>query len=279
MSRIFEALQQFNAATSDGRPWLPDFTSNSGGPAAVEPEPTGLEQAPPLAVSPGQESRLVVLTDNISAGAEKFRTLASRLRQLQQRRAIKKILVSSSVKDEGKTVLATNTAIALAKLKQRVLLIDGDCHQPSVAKILDAGSSAGLSDWWRTGEPIVNCLRRIEGVPLWILGPGQSLEQPLEMLQSPKLAQLLEELGGWFDWVIVDSPPMAPVADSSVWSALTDGTILVARQGKTPKKVLERVLDSLDTAKVIGLVLNEASDPNSAYYSQYYTQPRSADSR
>jgi len=279
MSKIFEALQQFNATTSDGRPWLPDFASISASAAAVEPEIAGLEQVPSLTISPGAESRLVVFTDNLSAGAEKFRIFASRLRQLQQRRAIKKLLISSSVKDEGKTVMATNAAMALAKLKQRVLLIDGDCHQPSVAKMLGVGSFVGLSEWWHSGEPIANYLRRIEGVPLWFLGPGRLFDQPLEMLQSPKLAELLNELGSSFDWVIIDSPPMAPVADSSVWSTLTDGTVLVARQGKTPMKVLEKVLDSVDESKLIGLVLNEASDPDRAYYSEYYSQRRSNESR
>lgn len=277
MSRIFEALQHFKATTSDGRSWLPDFNSISANPAVVEPEIAGLEHVPSVTISPAAESRLVVLTDNLSAGAEKFRILASRLRQLQQKRALKKVLISSSVKDEGKTVIATNAATALAKLNQRVLLIDGDCHQPSVAKMLGVGPFVGLSEWWQSGEPIANYLRRIEGVPLWFLGSGELLDPPLEMLQSSKLAELLNELGSWFDWVIIDSPPMAPVADSSVWSALTDGTILVARQGKTPMKVFEKTLDSVDKSKLIGLVLNEASDPDRAYCSEYYSQRRPAD--
>jgi receptor protein-tyrosine kinase len=174
------------------------------------------------------------------------------------------------VKDEGKTVLSSNIAISLARTSQRVLLIDGDCHQGSAARIFGASGSPGLTDWWRSQQPIQEYLKRVTGFTLWLLPAGSQLEQPGEMLQSARLADLLKEVSSWFDWVVVDSPPSAPLADATIWGKMADGILLVTREGKTPKRLLKKVLDSVDSSKLLGIVLNDCSDPDQHYYSSYY---------
>jgi capsular exopolysaccharide synthesis family protein len=218
------------------------------------------------------ERRLVSLTEEQSLGAEKIRILGAKLRHMRQRRPMKTILVTSTVKDEGKSVLSANLAIALAKTNQRVLLLDGDLHQPNQARLLGVAGLSGLSGWWRANEPILNYMRKINGLQLWFLPAGEPLDQALEMLQSQKLADLLGQVAHWFDWIIIDSPPVAPLADSAVWVNMTDATLLLARLGRTPKKLIKKVVESLDKQKLLGIVLNECSDPHLSYYSQYYGQ-------
>ena len=229
-----------------------------------------LDRARPLTVAATPERRLIALTGERSLGAEKIRLLASRLRHLQDKRAIKKLLITSSVKDEGKTLLSTNLALSLSKTGQRVLLIDGDCHRANAGRLLGAKEMPGLTDWWNSAGTMQSYLMRINKLPLWFLPAGETIEQPLEILQSARLADEINRLAGWFDWVIIDSPPCAPLADSGVWANMVDGILLVAREGKTPKRLLRKVLGSLDDKKLLGIVLNDCTDPDQHYYTHYY---------
>jgi len=269
MSQIFDALQR--AGTE-----LPALDPTSG--PASDFDATAVDRVPSFSLSARPERRLVTLTEERSVGSEKIRMLGARLRQLQKQRAIKTLLVTSSIKDEGKSLLAANLAFALAKTKQRVLLIDGDCHRGSLAGLLGTGESLGLMSWWRSRDPIVTYLRQVNGVPVWFLPAGEPSAHAVEMLQSPRFSEMLSLAAGWFDWVIVDSPPLAPIADSAIWVSLTDATLLVVRAGKTPRKLLGKVLDSLDTRKLLGIVLNESSDPQVKHYAAYYgTVPAASD--
>jgi receptor protein-tyrosine kinase len=196
--------------------------------------------------------------------------LGVRLRRLQQQHTFKTLLITSSIKDEGKSILSANLALSLAKTQQRVLLIDGDCHQGSLARVLGASKSPGLTTWWHSRDPILSYIRRVNSLPLWFLAAGERLTQAVEMLQSVRVAEMLSRAASCFDWIIVDSPPFAPLADSALWVSLTEGTLLVARLRKTPKQMLGKVLESIDQRKLLGVVLNDCEDPHSSYYAQYY---------
>ena len=272
MGRLFEALQRSSAQIESRG----SVGSEPGiGPEileTVDSEVIDLDRVSPLTVSATPERRLVVLSGR-SVGAEKIRILAARLRQLQDQRPVKKLLITSTVKDEGKTVLSANLAMSLAKTKQRVLLIDGDCHQANAGRLLGANGSPGLTDWWRAERAIQGYLMRVNRLPLWFLPAGEPVEQPLEMLQSGRLSDLVNTMSGWFDWVIIDSPPSAPVADAAVWGDMADAILLIARKGRTPKRLLRKVLDSLDDKKLLGVVLNDCSDPDQHHYLHYYNSP------
>lgn len=270
MSQIFDALQRSGVEIAGLDP--------SGEPSS-HIDPAGLDQAPAFAVNAQPESRLVALADELSAGAERIRMLAARLRQLQHQRPVRTLLITSSIKDEGKSLLSTNLACSLARMKQRVLLIDGDCHQGSLARLLGTSALPGLTGWWRANNSIVNYFRRANDLPLWFLAAGEPSTRVVEMLQSTRFSEMLNHAASWFDWIVVDSPPCAPLADSASWANVADAILLVVRLGKTPRKVLEKARTMLDQQKLLGVVLNDCSDPHSAYYAQYYKGIKTAQGR
>lgn len=273
MGRIYEALQRSSATKERPESVVAEFTAGPETPKSVDSDTIDLDRAKPLTVAATPERRLVVMAGERTLGAEKLRLLAARLRHLQGQRAIKKLLITSSIKDEGKTLLSTNVAMSLAKTGQRVLLIDGDCHQANAGRLLGANGLPGLTNWWRSEGTIQSYLMMVNRLTLWFLPAGGTAEQPLEMLQSGRLSDEVNRMAGWFDWVIIDSPPSAPLADAAVWANMADGILLVAREGKTPKRLLRKVLDSLDDKKLLGIVLNDCSDPDQHYYTHYYNRP------
>jgi protein-tyrosine kinase len=269
MSQIFDALQRSGIEIAGLDPTaepLNDFDA------------TAVDRVPRFRVEARPERRLVALAEERSPGAERIRMLGARLRHLQHERSIKTLLMTSSIKDEGKSILSANLAFSLAKTKQRVLLVDGDCHQGTLAKLLGTNVSPGLTDWWQSNDAILSYLHQVNTLPLWFLPAGEPSTRVVEMLQSTRFSEMLNHAGSWFDWVIVDSPPFAPLADSAIWVTLADATLLIVRLGKTPKKLLGKVLDSIDQQKLLGIVLNECSDPHASYYAQYYRGIQAAQS-
>jgi protein-tyrosine kinase len=271
MSQIFEALQQSN--TKAGTKEFPTQEFSFLAPDAAvsaDVDTESLGQVPVFHVAATPDRRLVAWSEERTLGAEKIRTLVAKLRHVHQQKPIKKILITSSISNEGKSLISANLAITLAKPKQeRVLLIDGDCRRPSLAKLLGASVAPGLANWWIDDLPIASCMQRVQEIPLWLLAAGKPLDEPLEMLQSSKLAEALAQLVSSFDWIIIDSPPIAPLADAGILATLTDSILLVVRQGTTPKKVLAKVLDSIEKSKLLGVVLNESTDMDYGYYKEY----------
>jgi protein-tyrosine kinase len=261
MSQVFDALQRSGVLLPGLEP-----TSEPSRDLATY----SLDRLPAFRVEAVPERHLVTLAEERSVAAERIRMLGVRLRRIQQQHPIKTVLITSSIKDEGKSLLSANLAVSLAKTKQRVLLLDGDAHQGSLSRLLGTSRTPGLTGWWRSSDSVLNYIRRVSGIPLWFLAAGEPSPQAVEMLQSTKVSEMLAQVASWFDWVIVDSPPFAPLADSAIWAGLTDANLLVVRLGKTPKKLLGKILDSLDQRKFLGVVLNDCSDPHLSYYAQYY---------
>ena len=92
-------------------------------------------------------------------------------------------------------------------------------------------------------------------------------------MQSGKLSPLMEQLEAWFDWIVIDSPPVLPLADTSLWSRLADGILLVTRPGVTQKKQLQRGLAALETKKLLGALVNGSTDMAHSDYYQRYAPP------
>jgi capsular exopolysaccharide synthesis family protein len=224
-------------------------------------------------VQPPQASRLVSWSEPNSLGAEKFRALAVRLDDIRRQHELKSLQVTSSVINEGKSFVAANLAVTLAKYSgSKTLLIEGDLHRPTLASMFGLKDLQGLSDWW-TGrnEELTRHMLRFTGTGLWFLPAGKACDRPSEILRSAQLAEAFTELKGQFDWIVVDSTPMLPVIDANLWSRLVDGTLLVVREGIAPLKALKKGLQSLDRPKLIGVVVNEASDFDQLDYDgQYY---------
>src|SRR5947208_9911227 len=279
MSRLFEALQKSEPDLSFDLPLAMQLTDELLKPVETEsPQKESEEFAPSrrpkqdFAVAPELEqrlpsgpvtikpdARLVCLTQKDSLAAEKFRFLAVRLRQLQQNRAVKKLLVTSTIPEEGKSMISANLALSLARKKrQRVLLIEGDLRRPTLYKSFGLTRLPGASEWLKSGSSEVRNIYHIEEAGLWFLPAGSLPENPMELMQSGRLAELMEQLTVWFDWIVIDSPPVLPLADTGIWSRLADGILLVAREGTTKKRELQRGLEMLDHSKALGLVLNSS---------------------
>jgi len=206
-----------------------------------------------------------------SLGAEKFRFLAVRLRHLRQNRALKKILITSTIPQEGKSTIAANLACTLARRKnQKTLLLEGDLRRPNIVNQFGIGKLPGLCEWLSGKRDSVN-ICKLEGLELWILPAGAAPENPLELMQSGKLSLLMEQLEAWFDWIVIDSPPVLPLADTSIWSRLSDGILLVTRKGITEKQQLQRGLEAIEKSKILGALVNSSTTAAHSDYYQRYT--------
>ncbi len=304
MSRLFDALQR--SGTEQSGVEYPDMMSVAtsvfeapgvqapAGPAGEEQlpslEPLPVQDAvnaeepvqdsatsngffPSLEVSVAPAGRLVCFAQPESLAAEKFRFLGVRLRQLRQNRPLKKLLITSTIPEEGKSLIAANLACVLARRKEKVLLIEGDMRRPTLAAQLGLGRLAGLAEWLQSGQETVSNVYHLGGPQFWIMPAGDPPSNPLELMQSGRLSTLLRQLETLFDWIIVDSPPLLPLADTTVWARLTDGTLLVAREGKTEKGPLQRGLEMIKKSDLLGVVLNGCTDTEHDSYYQRYSSP------
>jgi len=271
MSRIFEALQRANPELNrptdlrDAPEGLSQLVDTLSG------EYARLEDVPRFIIPNSPERRLIAWSEPNSLAGENLRALSARLRTAQQRRSLKKILITSAIRGDGKSTVSANLAITLATHGERTLLIDGDLHKPTLSKSLGIDGDQGLATWHENREPIVGLLRRAESIPLWFLPAGLCRSQALNLIQSEKTAELLKDLSGCFSCIVIDSPPLVPLADAGVWATMSDSVVLVARQGFTPKKALLKAADSIDRSKLFGIVLNDAKAGEERYYKAYYS--------
>ncbi|MGH9732795.1 MAG: CpsD/CapB family tyrosine-protein kinase [Candidatus Acidiferrales bacterium] len=223
-------------------------------------------------------AHLVALTEPQSLAAEKFRVLVTRLNNIRAKRELKSMQITSGVVDEGKTLVAANLAVTLARHSQsRVLLVEGDLHNPALTSLFGVSHLKGLNHWWKDSNAVIsNYVYRVNDLPLWFLPAGGRFDQPGDVLQSARFSEAFAQLGGSFDWVVVDSTPLLPMADPNIWNRLVDGTLLVVREGVAPIKAVKKGLASLDNPKLIGVVLNGATEFDRVnYYDQYYAaRPR-----
>ena len=293
MSNIFDALQRAELENSGSEgptlalasellqaaeQKLRDFAAVPEKPAnrdAFDTDPAApledLEHCPVLPVSLRDDSRLISVVKEGSLGAEKFRFLAVRLRQLRHSRPLKKILITSSIPQEGKSTVAANLACTLARRKpQKTLLLEGDLRRPNIASQFGLGKLPGLCEWLSGESQSIN-IYRLESLGVWILPAGSTPQNPLELMQSGKLSPLMEQLEAWFDWIVIDSPPVLPLADTSLWSRLADGILLVTRKGTTEKQQLQRGLEAIDKTKLLGALVNSSANAAHSDYYQRYT--------
>ncbi len=149
--------------------------------------------------------------------------------------------------------------------------MDGDLRRPTVASRFGFDRSLpGLSECLRGERQLSEVVYKLNGSGLWFLPAGRAPENPLDLMQSGRLPELLDRLGKFFDWIVIDTPPVVPVADTTFWMRLADGVLVVIREGVSEKKVIERALDSFDHAALLGVVVNSCSrSDHTDYYSRY----------
>ena len=222
-----------------------------------KPKPGEHARTLPVVIRVPPESRLVALSEPNTLGAEKFRALVTRLEHLRKERELKCFQVTSSVIHEGKTLVSGNVAVTLAKYSgSKTLLIEGDLHRPTLASLFGLNNIRGLSHWWyRANQDLGQFVYRLGELPLWFLPAGKPHDRPSDILRSARFVNAFAQLTNRFEWIVVDSTPMLPIV----------------REGVTPVKAQKQGLLALDNPKIIGVVLNDASETNeSKYDGQYY---------
>jgi Mrp family chromosome partitioning ATPase len=154
-------------------------------------------------------------------------------------------------------------------------VLDADLHRPSISARLGVPQWAGLAECLadHTISPL-SAIRRIEPLGWYLLPAGEPRKSPAELLQSPAFSQIMAEVAGRFDWVLLDSPPVIALTDAISLQQHVDGTLLVARAGQTPREALEQSVALLGGKNIVGVVLNGAdAHDHLGYGKAYYYRP------
>ena len=183
------------------------------------------------------------------------------------------ILVSSSSPQEGKTITSTNIAIAMAQSGNKVVLIDCDLRRPKVHKLFGIKKDEGMTNLLVGNRKINDVIFETKIPDLYVIPSGPIPPNPSEILGSRRMKELLDKLRLDFNKIIIDSPPIAAVTDSSILAKSADGVVLVVRAGETAREIVKNGVEQLKGigAHVLGAVLNGVDTANdSYYYYQYY---------
>ncbi|MGX1793238.1 polysaccharide biosynthesis tyrosine autokinase [Microbacterium sp. NPDC055312] len=227
-----------------------------------------------IAFDPDAQKRpLIVHADPRSPRSESFRTLRTNLQFLDVEGGARTFVVSSAGPGEGKSTTTANLAIALAETGARVALIDGDLRLPRVADYMGLEGGVGLTDVLIGRMDVADALQKWGTNELYVLTSGRVPPNPSELLGSAAMSQVLDPLGEYFDYVLIDAPPLLLVTDAAVLGKKTRGVILVAASGKTKKQELTGAVRSLATAGVelLGTVVTmlPTKGPDSYGYGAY----------
>ena len=294
MSRIHEALQR--AYLERGRtPVLDDIqVAQPDSQQLPEPHDSIFEEAPIVKPEIVHEeiiqhtwtpnlASLPTLADR-GAGVEQFRGLRSHIYQARYETPLKSILVASGMPSEGKSFVAVNLAMSLARNSvHNILLIDGDLRRPTLHSLLGAPNPTGLSDYLegkvevheilqRDSEPENEGTNGVKTPPnLTLITAGKSTDHSTELVAGEKMKELIDSVSPYFDWIVIDAPPVLAVTDAVELSRAADAVLLVARGGVTPYEVAQKTQTAFGTTRILGFVLNDVkSAPKTGSYSYNY---------
>lgn len=192
-----------------------------------------------------------------SFAAEAVRQVRTNLAFLDVDAPPRSIMVTSSIPGEGKTTVAVNLALALAESGNSVILVEGDLRRPKVTRYLGMVAGSGLTNVLTRGASLGDVIQEVGTGNLRVLPSGPVPPNPSELLSSDAMATLLDELVSKHDIVVIDAPPVLPVADASAMAGLVDGILLCARWGVVTTAQLERSAEMFERlgAHVLGVVL------------------------
>jgi protein-tyrosine kinase len=272
MSRIQEILRKAEreggvhrtrALVAEGPP-VGSVSAAAAATVAMPSPPPPAEAA--RAVAAELDHRLVAAFAPQSLAAEQYRSLRTRIKNAENGRTVRSIVVTSPNKGDGKSLTAANLALTMAQeFQQRVLLLDGDLRRPSIHRLFGINETPGLSEVLMGAASLDDALVAIPHHHLTLLPSGLLPSHPAELLGSTAMRRALDALRARFDRILIDMPPVAPLADVSIASGLVDALLMIVRAGVTPKPAIERALSGLDTSKVLGLVLNDAGEGGTGY--------------
>lgn len=215
---------------------------------------------------------------------EQFRTFRSRIYEYHAQQRTKSILVCSGMAGEGKSFVAANLAMSLAKSKnQNVVLIDADMRRPTLHGLLGTSVSDGLSDYLFGQTELQDVIQRdIRGkgirpeqslhIPnLFFIPAGTATDNASEALAGHRVHEMIDRLGAKFDWIVIDSPPVLMFADAVDLARAVDAVLLVARGAKTSADTAQKSQEAFRASRILGFVLNAVKNPpDLGTYDSYY---------
>lgn len=217
-------------------------------------------------------TRLVLFTDPQATGCEQYRTLRTQLFHASERQAAQVIVLTSAVAGEGKTSTVLNLAWAIAQSKEkRVLVIDSDMRRPSVNAYLGLRGGLGLTEVVNDGRDVMSCVVRIGDQSLYVLASSREEAQPTELLSRERIGEMLGELRRYFDYILIDAPPVVPFADARLLANHADAIIMIVRAGLAGHGTIERAIEALPANRILGVVLNGADQTSEVGYYGYYS--------
>lgn len=247
-----------------------DVVSPSG------PSSNGESDAPLLEHLDAQLAGKTVIDENTSpVSREQYRRLAAALHHHREVTGTRVVMITSAAVGEGKTLTAANLALTLSEsYKKKVLLIDADLRRPAVQKIFRLVDGPGLSDGLLATSTRKMPVHRISPL-LSVVTAGRPTTDPIAGLTSDRMRRMLEEAREAFEWIIIDTPPVALLPDANLLGAMVDGAILVIRANGPSYQLVQRAVDAIGREKIMGAVLNRATSAagrgDDEYYHYYYS--------
>ncbi len=208
-----------------------------------------------------------------SSFAEGVKTLRTNLMFMAGSNPPRVLLVTSPGPGEGKTLISSNMAIAMAQSGLKTLIIDLDLRRPRIHKALGVTNDLGMADMIKDKTPIDAIIHKTDVLNLDVIPAGKIPPNPTELLHSPEFDRVLAELRERYDRVIIDSPPIGAVADALILSRSADGVLLVLKYAQTRRDMFKRVVEQLEGigAPLMGCVLNDIKRNSPGYGYSYYS--------
>jgi len=247
-----------NTATLEAEP---EFVTRRVAIPADAPAATAVPVASPIRVVQGARlhPRLVAAAVSSGVAAEQYRALRTRIVNADHRTS-NVVLVTSPGRGEGKSITASNLALAMAQeYQRRACIVDADLRSPQVAKLFGIPEGPGLSDVLLGTATLEEALVMIEEYQITVLPAGRAATHPAELLGTTTMRRTLEALRSQFDRVVIDTPSANPLADVGILTPLVDSVVLVVRAGVTETPAIHDALAAIDESKLLGIVLNEAA--------------------
>ncbi len=219
-----------------------------------------------------QEHRLTVLSDPQSIASQQYGILTLKVQRWREQTGGRVLVVTSAAGGEGKSLTALNLSMALSSsVDGRVLLVDCDLRRPQVHERLGLKDPPGFSDLLAVTDREVSPFVSKVG-NLYVMPGGTQVSDPAGLLSSRRTPEILARLREKYQLIVLDSPPIVPIADSHFLAGLADGVILVIRARQTRRELLQRAVESLGATNILGVVLNdvEYGDTRYAYAYRYY---------
>jgi len=217
----------------------------------------------------GSKRERKLITSRTGAFTEAFRTLRSAIELGQTTGSeIRSILVTSANASEGKSTVAAHLAVAFARSGSSVLVIDADMHNPTQHEIFGIGNHRGLAEHLAKVADAEILTEQASGEGLLSVMPaGSSGSPPAELLRSVDAQEFIQKLSYAYHLVIIDSPPLRPVADTLPLARMADATLLVSMRGQTNAVEVERAMELLARAQTrpFGTVLSSADENEGGY--------------